>query len=372
MSARREKRRVGSGAEKWYWIVDFVFRHPDGRSERVRKLSPVNNKRGAELYERELRDVMLSKPDASRHVRIVPTLREFQADFIGVYAVSNNKHSEIESKKSIFANHLIPEFGSTRMDEIGHIALERYKAKKLQSNLTAKTVNNQLTVLYSALREARRRDLLGVLPEKVWARAAKPSFRYLEFEEAQCLLNAADTAWRPMIMLAMQTGLRMGELLALRWQDVNFVKSHITVVRAVACGVVGTPKSNKPRSVSFGDQVGIVLRSIKHGRGPLVFCHADGSSMTRSECKWPLYRAAKAAGLGRIGWHVLRHTYATHLVSLGASLRAVQDLLGHSDIRTTMRYAHLSPDVRERAVSLLDGKLMANQDGIGQKANKIA
>ena len=76
--------------------------------------------------------------------------------------------------------------------------------------------------------------------------------------------------------------------------------------------------------------------------------------LPRGATKWPLWTSAKEAGLRRIGWHVLRHTFASHLVMRGAPLKTVQELMGHSTIEMTMRYAHLSPDARREAVKLLD------------------
>ena len=76
--------------------------------------------------------------------------------------------------------------------------------------------------------------------------------------------------------------------------------------------------------------------------------------LTENECKHPLWRTCRRAGLRIIGWHSLRHTFASHLVMRGAPLKAVQELLGHADIRMTMRYSHLSPSVRRDAVALLD------------------
>ena len=90
-------------------------------------------------------------------------------------------------------------------------------------------------------------------------------------------------------------------------------------------------------------------------RGPLVFCDAAGRMWKKNECKHPLWRACKKAGLRQMGWHVLRHTFASHLVMRGAAMKAVQELLGHATIEMTMRYAHLSPDVPRHAVKLLDG-----------------
>lgn len=78
--------------------------------------------------------------------------------------------------------------------------------------------------------------------------------------------------------------------------------------------------------------------------------------LTHAQTRWPLKRALKNAGLRHIGWHALRHSFASHLVMRGAPIKSVQELLGHSSIEMTMRYAHLSPDVGRDAVKLLDAR----------------
>ena len=78
--------------------------------------------------------------------------------------------------------------------------------------------------------------------------------------------------------------------------------------------------------------------------------------LNKGKCKHPIWSACRRAGLRQIGWHVLRHTFASHLVMKGAPLKAVQELLGHATIEMTMRYAHLSPSVRRDAVKLLDDR----------------
>ena len=83
--------------------------------------------------------------------------------------------------------------------------------------------------------------------------------------------------------------------------------------------------------------------------------------LTENECKHPLWRTCRRAGLRIIGWHSLRHTFASHLVMRGAPLKAVQELLGHADIRMTMRYSHLSPSVRRDAVALLDSSTSSSR-----------
>ena len=76
--------------------------------------------------------------------------------------------------------------------------------------------------------------------------------------------------------------------------------------------------------------------------------------ITKNETKHPLFRACKRAGLRRVGWHVLRHTFASHLAMRGVPMRTIQELMGHSSLTMALRYAHLSPDVGRDAVAMLD------------------
>lgn len=87
-----------------------------------------------------------------------------------------------------------------------------------------------------------------------------------------------------------------------------------------------------------------------------MFCDAKGEHLSDSECKRPLYNACRLAGLGRqIGWHVLRHTFASHLAMRNAPVKSIQELMGHADIRQTMRYMHLAPAANRSSVELLNG-----------------
>ena len=158
-----------------------------------------------------------------------------------------------------------------------------------------------------------------------------------------------------MITLAVRTGLRLGELRALARRDVDFERHQLFVRRAAWKNVVGSPKSGRHRVVDLCSQAVEALLQTPEASSDLIFAAADGSMLTKEACKWPLWRACDRAGIGRrLGWHALRHTFASHLVAKGASIRVVQELLGHSDIKMTMRYAHLAPSDRARAVRLLD------------------
>jgi integrase len=356
MSVRRRKWVDSAGVPHEAWVIDIQVVGKDGRLRRTRRVSPVQTRRAAEKLEHELREELLNVDENSVTEPIdVPTFGAFAEQFIQTYAVTNNKPSELESKRTILRVHLVPEFGGRRLDQIGQSEIEIYKSKKLTAKLAPKSINNHLTVLRKMLSTAVEWRLLTVVPQIQWMKAPTPEFDFLTFDEAKRLIVGAEGEWRTMITIALRTGLRLGELLALRWLDVDLGGGRIVVRRAVARGIVGTPKNGRTREVPLSAQAAEALREHPQ-RGQLVFSASDGSMLTKGATKWPLWSAARVAGLRRIGWHVARHTFASHLVMRGAPIKAVQELLGHSTIEMTMRYAHLSPDARRDAVHLLDVK----------------
>lgn len=284
----------------------------------------------------------------------VPTYQEHWNSYI-VDAEASNKPSTLDSKRSIFEHHLQSVFGKKRLDEIRVRDIDRFRARKLQTH-SGKTVNNILTVLRHSLEVAARWEWIESVPSVSWAKAKKPEFRFLDFEEADRLVAAAEAEQlaHGMIVVALHTGLRLGELLALRWDAVDLKAGRLIVRHAVARGVVGTPKSGGSREVALSETVARTLKALRHLRGPLVFCKDDDAMLTKNEAKGPLRRARVRAGITALGWHDLRHTFASHLTMRGVPLKAVQELLGHATIEMTMRYAHLSPTVARDAVCLLD------------------
>lgn len=163
-----------------------------------------------------------------------------------------------------------------------------------------------------------------------------------------------------MITIAIKTGLRSGELIALRWEDVDLVAGRIIVRRSMWNGIEGTPKSGRQREVPLSDAAIATLKKHRELNGPLkspyVFSREGGKPFTLSRIKQVIPGVcAKAGPSKRLTWHDLRHTFASHLVMRGVAPAAVKDLLGHAHIATTMIYAHLSPNVARDAVKLLDG-----------------
>ncbi len=347
---------------KGRWFVDFRHQHADGRIERVRKRSPVQSKAGAEEYERQLRTSMLAP---ARITKEVPQFSAFSAEFMETYARSNNKPSEQEAKRCILKHHLLPAFGELRLDQIRVHQIETLKAALLGKGLSRKRVNNVLAVLGKLLRYAHEIEILESVPKIKLLRLAPQKFDFFTLEELSRLLEPvkSDPERRALILTGSDAGLLQGEMIALQWDDIDFVAKTLTVRRSSWRGEVGSPKSGRDRKIPLTKRLSAALQAHRHLRGELVFCNEDGSPITRSAVEAALRHTCKRAGLRRIGSHVLRHTFCSHLAMQGAAPKAVQELAGHSTLGVTLRYMHLAPSALREAIALLDfGQQMGNGD----------
>jgi len=340
------------------WSYRRVVRLPTGARVRIRgnagRYNLSNTKAAAiEAERRHVEEIAAQGATASTGSAV--TLAAFAPVFVE-HSTALNKSSTVDSKRQILRTHIIPALGSSPIAGIEYATIEDFKHSLASKGLENKTINNVLTVLRRCLAVACKRGLIKAVPEIEWLKVEKQDFDFLDYPEADRLATAADGEWRAMIGVGLKTGMRQSELLALRWEDIDLKAGRIVVRRALVRGKFGPPKNGKPREIPLGDIAISTLQSQRHLRGELVFCDEGGNWLTKAECKWPLWRACKRAGLRRIGWHVLRHTFASHLAMRGAPLKAIQELMGHATIQMTMRYAHLSPQVARDAVRLLDEK----------------
>jgi integrase len=333
------------------WWTDFRW-----SGKRYRYRSPENSRVGALKYETTLRSKLANGEviDGKEKTQCA-AFRDFAAGWLETYVRTNNKPSEFARKRSVLRLGLVPFFGSMSLDEITEAKVEQYKASCLRDGLTAKSVNNHLTVLSSCLKTAADWGDMesGKLPRIRPLKALPPSFAYLTFEESERLLSAIDDrTYYGMTLAALRTGMRMGELLALDWADVNLERGIITVRRAMSAGVLTDTKSHRERHIPINPDLRDWLAGETKQRGS-VFRHADGSAVIYGRAKRSLMRYSKAAGVAFVGWHGLRHSFASQLTMKSAPARAVQAFLGHSDLRTTMRYSHLAPSVMAETINLL-------------------
>ena len=349
--------------------MDFLWTHQSGPMtgvrERIRKKSPVDTKRGAEEFERLLRERLfkgLPLDGSDPKTTTIPTFAAFAEEFLETYVVNNNKPSERESKRSILRMHLVPVLGKLRLDLVREREIEHLKAHVLKRGVTPKRLKNILAVLSKLLRYAAEIGLIESAPRVRMPKLPPTQFDFLADDEYERLLRAAesDPLRYALIAVAREAGLRKGEILALEWGDVDLVARTLTVRRSVwydnqSVAHVGAPKSGRERRIPMTERLHATLTKHRHLRGRRVFCNDDGSPLTPGQVESYLATTCRRAGLRTIGWHVLRHTFASHLAQRGASPKAIQELLGHSEMGTTMRYMHLAPAHHREAVALLDG-----------------
>lgn len=337
------------------WWVDISH-----LKNRIRKKSPDNTRTGAMSYETVLRGrLSRGEPLIPPEPKSIPTFQEFALEqWYPTYVLTNNKYSEAMSKRSALHKHLIPHFGTTQLDSISVLLIERYKATRLQTGLSPKTINNHLHMLSSCLKIAVEWEVITSVPKIRPLKVTRQPFDHLTEAECVTLLGHTGTFfWYVIILMALHTGLRRGELLGLEWQDIDLNQSILTVRRTIVRGRVSTPKSHKIRHVPLTRELKQNLISFQNRSGSMsgpVFSLLEGNLLHEESMRRAIQRFCRKAGMRRIGWHVLRHTFASMLVSRGVSIKAVQELMGHSDIQTTMRYAHLFSWQLHQAVSVLD------------------
>jgi integrase len=161
-------------------------------------------------------------------------------------------------------------------------------------------------------------------------------------------LSAEDRQDAEIVRVAAYAGLRQGELLALRWRDVNFAGSALTIARAMSAGVESSTKSGLVRRVPLADQAAAALDRMsrrEHFTAPddLVFCNALGRPLDDSALRRRYRRAQTAAGVRLLRFHDLRHTFGSLLAMRGVDVVTIQKAMGHSTLATTSRYLHARP-----------------------------
>lgn len=343
---------------KVFYRVDVTFTHADGRVQRVKRVSPVQTRKGAEAFERKLRDSLADGTHGKRRKEETLTLEGFRERYFKDH-VASLKASTRAGHAAIWDQHLLPAMGRTRVDQVTQDHLAKLATVMRDKKLSPKTVNNVLSCLRKALETAADWGLIerSTVPRFKWAKVPKQKFDFLTFAEAEAMIAACadDGLWRSMVPFALHTGLRLGELRALRWSDIDEAAKRVVVHRSDWQGIEAGTKSDNVRHVPLNSFSLGAIRALKRGKSDGYVFAGHGEQLTKEQCKWPLWRTSDKAGIGRrIGWHVLRHSFASHLVMRNVPLRTVQELMGHATIEMTMRYSHLAPGHLRGAVESLE------------------
>jgi integrase len=334
-------------------------------STRYRVRSPENSRLGAQAYEATLRQKLARGEPIGRMPPQKPLLfAEFAGKWFDEYVVPNNKHSEQRSKRYVLNSTLIPFFGKIPIGDITTYHTERFKAAWVKKGVSNKTIKNYLTILNKCLGTAYEwLELDGAPPKINWPKCNPTRTDFLSPDECELLLSQSQGLVYEMILMALRTGMRQGELKGLQWSSIDWENRSVTVrhSRDDRMKMLVPPKSNRERHIPLDIDVYEVLYRRKRETG-YVFLDEGGEPFDYHRMERRLTKACKEAGLRKIGWHTLRHTFASHLAAKGVPITAVQQLLGHSNITTTMRYSHLAPSTLRAAIDMLNPKLALNAD----------
>ena len=279
--------------------------------------------------------------------------------------VMQRKPSTVQDYRIMLTRHLAPHFGARAIERITSDHVAAYIAAKTAEGLATKTISNHLTFAHGVFSFAVKRGLAPSNPvaivDRPRATHVDPDIRFLNRRELEALLRAVShdvlgPTDHALYLTAAMTGLRQGELAALRWRDVDFNARVVRVRRTLTRGRWGTPKSKRSaRAVPMAPRVACVLRtyakrSTYTGDDDLVFGHPQtGKPYDASRMRERFKAALKKAGLRPLRFHDLRHTYGTLMAAAGAPLRLLQGRMGHRDYKTTEVYADFAPDPSQGA-----------------------
>jgi integrase len=358
------------------WWEDFV--RPDGTIGRRREsvilgyTSEITVKQARKEAEKKLSPVNAGKAVPYSTL----TLQEFVDQFFLPLAFPILKSSTRKRYRSTLDLHLLPALGKCRLCDIRTVEVQRFVLQKFDGGLGWETCNHLRNLLSKIFANAKKwghfagtNPALGVeLPERRQVREK----RVLMPEQVARLLAVLREPIRTMIFLAILTGLRVGEILALRWQDVDLDQGELRVVQAVYRGCMGSPKTKgSRRTIPLPQAVSRALKDLAqraHGVTPegLVFPSRKGTVLNDTNLLLRVLKpAGRLAGVAWVSWHTFRRTHATLLQLAGGSAKDAQAQLGHSQITTTLGiYTIPVPAHQREAVEKLS-QMVTNGDELG-------
>ena len=277
------------------------------------------------------------------------------------------KPSTIRSYQSNLDGHIEPFFGASQLAEVTMASVQEFIKALLGKGLSAKTIGNVIVILKEMFKHAVQWRYLDANPVQYVERprGEDKEMDVLTPEEVRRLLDAQEEPLRTLLLMAVLTGMRQGELFGLLWEDIDFARHQVHVRRSLWHGTLGTPKSRRSRrAIDMPPTLEQALKQLSTTRrSEFVFCSERGTPLDADNFRHREFPAAlQRAELRRIRFHDLRHTYTSLLIAHGAHPKYIQAQLGHASIQTTLdRYGHLMPQLHEAEAQKLDQLVFGQQ-----------
>ena len=343
----------------WYTCIRF-------KGKKIQRSLGTDNKKSAQKIENRIKDQVNDGKYFERLAGHNRTFNDMMDKFMKEHApkVSGSMQNSYASS----LKHLIPFFGEVALLSVTKKKLSKYKVLRKNERAKPATINRELAMLSKAF--------TLVHEEWEWINGNDKPFskisyekennerdRWLTEDEEKRLLESSPEWLREIIVFALNTGLRQGELLSLEWNRVNLFRKTILIQKT---------KNGKPKTLPLNKvALGVLNRrlKVKSIKNDFVFFSRNGKKINKHNLRLSFYRVMKKAEITDFRFHDLRHTFATRLAQAGVDLYKISKLLGHKNIRTTQRYAHHCPDSLRDGVEILETDY--NLTTIEEKKDKI-
>ncbi len=353
--------RDGRTRGKPSWCI--AYKGLDGKWHRERTGARTKEQAQAILHQKQEELIKVKITGVSAIEGLKP--RVFK-DFVEAEYLAHCKAThtvETYKRDKYLSNAIMGHFGKMILRAITPGDIQRYidqrvgkKSVHSKRPISPATTNREVMFVSGALSEAEQRGYIDRNPARRVSQLPEHNdrIRWLTSDEEKAILGKAPLYLRPIIFTALHTGMRQGELLGLRWVDLDLEQKLVRVAHG---------KNHKVRYIPMNDDLFELLEALKPPsptweKSPYVFTNPRTVSDPAVKGRWKdvahaFARVADNTGLGDVTFHTLRHTFASRLVQGGATMKALQELLGHGSMQMTMRYTHLAPNNLRDAVAIL-------------------
>ncbi len=338
------KLRLWKGSKNEF-EVDVIVNGPKGQPLRRRVKAPVTGRTNAERWARSLEQELLTQllspePEPELERPALPTFEELARLFIDLCRANRRAENTVVNYDVHLRHYLLPVLGKRRLDQIKPADITAIKAS------LAKKAHNTMCEVLKTLRRvfnaAIEEGILEKEPVKVTipARQYKVPIAYDDNDQAALLAAAMalGPAYIVFVLLGMDAGLRRGELLGLKWSDLDLARKAMVIRHNVARGKLGPPKGRTEEEVGLTPRLVDALTSARHKRGPFVFSTDQGGHYKEHDTERWMRELVTRAGLAWHGTHVLRKTCSTRIADGGGGVAAVATHLRHKSLTTASRY----------------------------------
>ena len=369
MGVRVRQKVRGKGNPWWVFIS-----HNGKRTSRK-----VGDKKAAEAVASTIRAKLQLGEFGFEDPKPVPTFKEYSPKWINGYVRSQCRESTFDEYESVLRNHILPVFKGQRIDSITRGGVRDFLLSKHKNGLSHKRTMLIKDVLSGVFNFALEEELISANPTTGITKRLFPNSNgkkktiekteVFTKDELNLFLDTCEAHFKEyylFFLMAARTGMRLGELLALKWDDIDFNSRYIWIKRSYRRGRFTRPKNNQTRKTDMSDRLIEALRgylavqkreALKQGIGELseLVLHRQGQAIEQNYIRRQYKRILKKAGLRYVKLHGLRHAFCAHLLSEGVSPYYVSQQAGHSSINITCDiYGSWIRSEENRHVNLLD------------------